>query len=51
MLVKFNSSGKPNAQNKQVTITANTEAGKEVLKIKAMVTPKAKPTSGTPVSE
>ena len=51
MLVKFNSNGKPNAQNKQVTITANTEAGKEVLKIKAMVTPKAKPASGTPVSE
>lgn len=41
MLVKFNSSGKPNQQNKQVTITANTEAGKEVIKIKAMVAPKA----------
>ncbi len=51
MLVKFNSNGKPNAQNKQVTITANTEAGKEVIKIKAMVTPKAKPAEGTPVSE
>jgi len=51
MLVKFNSNGKPNAQNKQVTITANTEGGKEILKIKAMVTPKAKPVSGTPVSE
>ena len=51
MLVKFNSNGKPNAQNKQVTITANTEVGNEVLKIKAMVTPKAKPASGTPVSE
>jgi len=51
MLVKFNSNGKPNAQNKQVTITANTEAGKETLKIKAMVTPKAKPaTDGTPTS-
>ena len=33
MLVKFNSNGKPNLQNKQVTITANTEAGKEILKI------------------
>jgi len=43
MLVKFNSNGKPNLQNKQVTITANTEAGKEILKIKANVTPKAKP--------
>ncbi|KAA1243150.1 DUF1573 domain-containing protein [Aquimarina sp. RZ0] len=51
MLVKFNSNGKPNVQNKQVTITANTEAGKEVIKIKATVTPKAKPASGTPVSE
>jgi len=51
MLVKFNSNGKPNAQNKQVTITANTEGGKEILKIKAMVTPKAKPVGGTPVSE
>lgn len=43
MLVKFNSNGKPNQQNKQVTITANTEKGKEVIKIKALVTPKAKP--------
>ncbi len=51
MLVKFNSNGKPNLQNKQVTITANTEAGKEILKIKAMVTPKAKPASGTPTSK
>ncbi|MDY8137820.1 DUF1573 domain-containing protein [Aquimarina sp. 2201CG5-10] len=51
MLVKFNSNGKPNLQNKQVTITANTEAGKEILKIKAMVTPKAQPASGTPVSK
>ncbi len=53
MLVKFNSNGKPNAQNKQVTITANTEAGKETLKIKAMVTPKAKPATdgGAPTSK
>ncbi len=51
MLVKFNSNGKPNQQTKQVTITTNTEAGKEILKIKALVTPKAKPVSGTPVSE
>ena len=42
MLVKFNSSGKPNQQTKQVTITANTEAGTEKLQIKATVTPKAK---------
>ncbi|WP_103072594.1 DUF1573 domain-containing protein [Aquimarina sediminis] len=50
MLVTFNSNGKPNLQNKQVTITANTEKGKEILKIKAMVTPKSK-ISGTPLSK
>lgn len=48
LLVKFNSNGKPNAQNKQVTITANTEKGKEIIKIKAMVAPKAKPATETP---
>lgn len=37
--VGFNSSNMPNAQIKQVTITANTEAGKETLRIKAMVEP------------
>ncbi len=42
LLVRFNSNGKPNMQTKQVTITANTEKGKEILKIKAMVTPKSK---------
>ncbi|WP_062055534.1 DUF1573 domain-containing protein [Aquimarina longa] len=51
LLVSFNSNGKPNLQNKQVTITANTEKGKEILKIKAMVTPKTKTTSGIPVSK
>lgn len=52
MVVTFNSNGKPNLQNKQVTITANTEKGKEILKIKAMVTPKTKAvTNGTPVSK
>ncbi len=50
MLVKFNSNGKPNLQNKTVTITANTEKGKETIKIKALVTPKAKPASGTPAA-
>ena len=39
MKVSFNSSGKPNLQNKTVTITANTKTGRESLKIKAMVTP------------
>ncbi|MEW7279554.1 DUF1573 domain-containing protein [Aquimarina sp. 2201CG1-2-11] len=53
MLVKFNSNGKPNQQTKQVTISANTEAGKEIIKIKAMVTPKAKPAAadGAPTSK
>lgn len=52
MLVTFNTNGKPNAQNKQVTITTNTAAGKHILKIKAMVTPKAKNmASGIPVSK
>jgi hypothetical protein len=41
MLVKFNTNGKPNAQNKTVTITANTESGKESIRIKGFVTPKA----------
>ncbi|WP_074410358.1 MULTISPECIES: DUF1573 domain-containing protein [Aquimarina] len=51
MMVTFNSNGKPNMQNKQVTITANTEKGKEILKIKAMVTPRAKAVSGAPISK
>jgi len=44
LLVKFNGSGK-NQISKTITITANTEAGKETLKIKAFINPKA----GTPV--
>ncbi len=39
MKVKFNSAGKPNQQQKNVTITANTETGREIIKIKAFVTP------------
>lgn len=39
LLVKFNGSGK-NQVSKTVTITANTEAGKETLLIKAFVNPK-----------
>jgi len=42
LLVTFNSKGKPNAQQKTITLTTNTASGKEVLKIKAMVTPKTK---------
>ena len=37
--VRFDSSGKPNLQQKTVTISANTSSGREMLRIKAMVTP------------
>ena len=40
--VKFNSDRKPNLQQKQITLVTNTEDGKEILKIKAQVIPKAK---------
>jgi len=43
--VKFNSSGKPNKQNKTVTLTTNTAKGKETVVIKAQVTPKQKTNS------
>lgn len=39
--VKFNSDRKPNLQQKQVTLMTNTETGKEILKIRAQVTPKS----------
>lgn len=39
LLVKFNGSGK-NQVSKTVTVTANTKGGKELIKIKAFVTPK-----------
>lgn len=39
ILVGFDSSNKPNLQQKTVTISANTESGRETLRIKAMVTP------------
>jgi len=39
LLVKFNGSGK-NQVTKTVTVTANTEKGSELLRIKAFVTPK-----------
>jgi len=38
---KFDSNGKPNIQNKTVTVTANTWPKQSVLRFKAMVTPKA----------
>ena len=40
--VSFNTSGKPNKQSKSITLTTNTERGREVLKISGMVTPKKK---------
>jgi hypothetical protein len=36
---KFDSKGKPNIQNKTVTVTANTWPKQTVLRFKAMVTP------------
>lgn len=50
LLVKFNGSGK-NQVSKTVTITANTKAGKETLKIRAFVNPKegAEATGGAPI--
>lgn len=41
MKVTFDSTGKPGKQQKSVNITANTASGKELLTIKAEVTPKA----------
>lgn len=37
--VEFNSYRKPNLQQKQITLVTNTEDGKEILKIRAQVTP------------
>lgn len=46
LLVKFNGSGS-NQVMKTITVTANTANGKETLRIKAFVTPKAQ--AGSPV--
>ena len=48
MLVKFNGSGK-NQVSKTVTVTANTQAGKETVSIKAFVEPKEGATTGSPI--
>ncbi|WBX74411.1 DUF1573 domain-containing protein [Tenacibaculum pacificus] len=40
--VSFNTNGKPNKQSKSITLTTNTEKGREVVKITGMVTPKKK---------
>lgn len=45
--VSFDSNGKPGMQNKTVTLTTNTENGKETFSIKANVQPKA----GEPVKK
>ena len=43
---KFDSNGKPNTQNKTVTVTANTWPKQTVLRFKAMVMPKGTDTEG-----
>ncbi len=48
LLVKFNGSGK-NQVSKTVTITANTQSGKETLSIKAFVNAKEGATEGSPI--
>lgn len=45
LVVKFNGSGK-NQVTKTVTVTANTEKGSELLRIKAFVTPKDEAPAG-----
>ena len=40
--VKFNSKRKPNLQQKQITLQTNTDNGKEIIKIRAMVIPEKK---------
>lgn len=41
MKVSFNSEGKNGNQQKTVTVSANTQSGKEIVTIKASITPKA----------
>lgn len=40
--VKFNTRGKANRQQKNITLVTNTQSGREILTLKGMVTPKAK---------
>jgi hypothetical protein len=40
--VRFNTSGKNNRQQKNITLITNTLSGREILTLKGMVTPKAK---------
>jgi len=46
---RFDSNGRPNIQNKTVTVTANTWPKQTVLRFKAMVTPKAEADARGPV--
>ncbi len=46
---KFDSNGKPNIQNKTVTVTANTYPKQTVLRFKAMVEPKSEAPAQGPV--
>jgi len=48
LLVKFNGAGKGQV-NKTVTVTANTESGKEMIKIKAFVNAEGVQASGSPM--
>lgn len=50
MLVKFNTRGKPNQQMKAVRIVANTESGRETIRIKAFVNPENS-NAGSPVRQ
>ncbi len=50
LLVKFNGSGQ-NQVTKTVTVTANTEKGSELLRIKAFVNPKAGALAAGPVKK
>lgn len=43
---KFDSNGKPNLQNKTITVTANTWPKQTILRFKAMVLPKADGSQG-----
>ncbi len=50
LLVKFNGSGQ-NQVTKTITVTANTEKGSEILRIKAFVNPKNSPAPAVPLKK
>jgi len=45
VLANFNTAGKPNRQAKTLTLYTNTARGREILKLKGSVTPKASSTA------